>query len=111
MGRPKGAENRDKPWRSAIRKAVHELRAADGDDKKVKALGLLADRLVTKGLEGDIAAIKEIGDRLDGKAVQGVGLDVAVTVTAIERTIVDPVEPKLAGESPTLIDGKPMDAE
>ncbi len=111
MGRPKGAENKDKPWRGAIRKAVCELRAADGDDKKVKALGLLADRLVTKGLEGDIAAIKEIGDRLDGKAVQGVGLDVAVTVTAIERTIVDPVEPKLAGESPTLIDGKPMDAK
>ena len=63
MGRPKGAENKDKPWRNALRKAVHELRAADGDDKKVKALGLLADRLVTKGLEGDIAAIKEIGDR------------------------------------------------
>ena len=113
MGRPKGAENRDKPWRNALRKAVHELRAADGDDNanKVKALQLLADRLVTKGLEGDIAAIKEIGDRLDGKAVQGVALDVAVTVTAIERTIVDPVEPKLAGESPTLIDGKPMDAK
>ena len=88
MGRPKGAENRDKPWRGAIRKAVHELR---GDDKKVKALQLLADRLVTQGLDGDIAAIKEIGDRLDGKAVQGVGLDVAVTVTAIERTIVDPL--------------------
>ena len=112
MGRPKGAENKDKPWRAAIRKAVHELRPV-GDDKadKVKALGLLADRLVTKGLDGDIAAIREIGDRLDGKAVQGVGLDVAVTVTAIERTIVDPVDPKLAGESRTLIDGKPMDAE
>ena len=90
MGRPKGAENKDKPWRNALRKAVCELRTADGDDKEVKALGLLADRLVTKGLEGDIAAIKEIGDRLDGKAVQGVELDLAVTVTAIERTIVDP---------------------
>ena len=111
MGRPKGAENKDKPWRGAIRKAVCELRAADGDDKKVKALQLLANRLVTKGLDGDIAAIKEIGDRLDGKPMQGVGLDVAVAITTIERTIVDPVDPELAGESRTLIDGKPIDAE
>ena len=39
----------DKEWRNAIRKAVHELRAADEDDKakKIKGLTLLARRLVT----------------------------------------------------------------
>ena len=95
MGRPKGAENRDKPWRGAIRKAVHELHVDDdGDGKKHKALGLVAKSLVKKAIAGDIAAAKEVGDRLDGKAVQGVELDLAVTVTAIERTIVDP---QLAG--------------
>ena len=75
-GRPKGAENKDKEWREEIRLAVHELRAADGDTKadKVKALRLLARRLVDKALGGDVAAMKEIGDRLDGKAVQGVEL-------------------------------------
>ena len=91
MGRPKGAENRDNPWRGAIRKAVCELRATVGDDKKVKALGLLADRLVTKGLDGDVTALKEIGDRLDGKPAQAVDVAVAVQITRIERTIVDPV--------------------
>ena len=75
MGRPKGSPNKDgKEWRAAIRKAVHELRVAEGDDKKIKALGLLADRLVSKGLDGDVTAIKEIGDRLDGKAAQSVAL-------------------------------------
>ena len=36
-------------------------------------------------------AIKEIADRLDGKPMQGVALDVAVAVTTIERRIIDPV--------------------
>ena len=33
------------------------------------------------------------------------------TITKIECVIVDPVDPKLAGEGRTLIDGKPIDAE
>lgn len=36
--------------------------------KKVAAA--IADALVAKALDGDIAAIKEINDRIDGKAVQ-----------------------------------------
>lgn len=47
--------------------AVNELRKDPRNGKKVKALRLLARRLVDEALEGDIAAIKEIGDRLDGK--------------------------------------------
>ena len=91
MGRPKGAKNRDKPWRDALRKASRDLEIDEaGDGKKHRALGLVAKSLVKKAIAGDIAAAKEVGDRLDGKAVQGVELDVAVTVTAIERTIVDP---------------------
>ena len=64
----------DKLWRDEINKAVHELREAEGEGKakKVKALRLLARKLVTKGLAGDVTALKEIGDRLDGRAVQGV---------------------------------------
>ena len=64
MGRPKGAENKDKSWRHAIRAAVNELRAADDSDKpkKVRAIRLLARKLVTRALEGDVAALKELGD-------------------------------------------------
>ena len=52
----------------------------------------MALRLVTKALEGDVAALKEIGDRLDGKPAQAVDVEVAVAITTIERRIVDPVE-------------------
>ena len=64
----------DKEWRNAIRLAVHGLRTAkDGDKaKKVRVLRLLAERLVKRALDGDIAAMKEIGDRLDGRPAQSV---------------------------------------
>lgn len=83
----------DKPWRAAIRRAVNDIRedkASDGTIKKTKALHLLARRLVDKGLTGDVLAIKEIADRLEGKAVQGIEVGVNVQVTRIERLIVDP---------------------
>lgn len=57
----------DKAWRDAIRAAV--MRAHD-DPKKGKRLHALADKLVDEGLTGDVAALKEIGDRLDGKVPQ-----------------------------------------
>ncbi len=82
-----------RPFRDAIRRAVNELRedeAPDGTTKKTKALHLLARRLLNKGLDGDVLAIKELVDRLEGKAVQGVEFDLSVKVTAIERTIVSP---------------------
>ncbi len=82
----------DKEWRNAIRKAVHELRAADEDDKakKIKGLTLLARRLVTKALKGDVMALKEIGDRLDGRSSQAVelggkdGEDLSFTITFVK---------------------------
>ena len=83
----------DKEWRAAISMAVHELRASDGDGKaqKTKALRLLARKLVDRAMEGDVTAMKEIGDRLDGRPAQAVGVEVGVAITKIERTIVDAV--------------------
>ena len=62
----------EKEWRDAIRQAVHELRQAPGEKKgqKAKALRLLARKLVDRAMDGDIAALKEIGDRMDGKPAQ-----------------------------------------
>lgn len=65
--RPKGAWS-DKAWRDAIRVAV--TRAADDPKKHGKKLAQLADALVNAGCQGDVSALKEIGDRLDGKAKQ-----------------------------------------
>ena len=48
---------------------MHELRR-DGTPHKIKALHLLARKLVDRAMEGDVAALREIGDRLDGRPSQ-----------------------------------------
>jgi hypothetical protein len=60
-GRPIGSTKR--PWTAAIERAVHRT-ARDG---KTRRLDQLADRLVRSGINGDVAAMKEIGDRLEGR--------------------------------------------
>jgi len=66
--RPSPGRKSDKEWRDAIRIAVNER----DEGTKTKKLRLLADKLVAAGLEGDMQAIKEIGDRLDGRPAQAV---------------------------------------
>jgi hypothetical protein len=64
-GAPLGHTNSSKTnrlWGNIIRKlAVQE------DYKRLHAVG---EKLYEKALDGDMAAIKEIGDRIDGKALQ-----------------------------------------
>ena len=79
----------DKLFRDALMVAVKRATAKGSPTKRLAAL---ADALVEKGVGGDVPAIKEIADRLDGKPMQGVALDVAVAITTIERRIIDPVE-------------------
>lgn len=62
----------DKIWRDAVMRAV---RRRDSDEDP-QALEKLADVLVATAMAGDVVALKEIGDRLDGKpaiAVTGEG--------------------------------------
>ena len=65
----RSGKHADKTWRDAIRLAI-----ARRDKGDVKAIGLLADALLDKALEGDMQALKEIGDRLDGKAIQATAI-------------------------------------
>ena len=63
----------DKIWADAIRKAVHEYheqKGTNGKVRKIRYLNLLALNLVQVAAAGDIQAVKEIGDRLDGKPSQ-----------------------------------------
>lgn len=53
---------KNKPWAEALNRA---LLAEDG-----KKLRDLAERLIERAKEGDVTALKEIGDRMDGKCVQ-----------------------------------------
>lgn len=62
MGRPIGSLNREKPFADALRVA---LRSGDPD-----RLRTIAEKLIEKAEQGDLQAIKEVGDRLDGKCAQ-----------------------------------------
>ena len=68
VGGQKGNNNaaRGSEWREAVVKAI----------KRGKGLDQLAEVLVAKALEGDMVALKEVGDRLDGKPKQQVDVTV-----------------------------------
>ena len=64
MARPIGAQNKDKPFRDALRM---ELADAGENHKKLRQI---AASLIASAAEGKIDAIKEIADRMDGKPAQ-----------------------------------------
>jgi len=61
MGRPIGSMNKEKPFNDALRIALRS---------RPLALRRVADQLLDKAEEGDLGYIRELIDRLDGKAVQ-----------------------------------------
>jgi hypothetical protein len=61
MGRPIGSVNREKPFSDALRIALR------GDPLRLRRI---AEKLAEKAEEGDLAAIRELADRLDGKPAQ-----------------------------------------
>jgi hypothetical protein len=61
MARPIGSVNRERPFNSAL---LIELRS------NPLALRRIAAKLVGRAEAGDLGAIKEIADRLDGKPMQ-----------------------------------------
>lgn len=68
LTKPEGKKP-DKLWHHAIMRAVNRP-ATDVLDEKAPKLEFLADQLVMKGMAGDVPALREIGDRLDGKPSQ-----------------------------------------
>lgn len=76
-GRPKA-----KPFADALRM---EIAAAGADGK---ALRIVAAKLLEKAAEGDMQAIKELADRVDGKVAQAIiGDSEADPVGIIFRTV------------------------
>lgn len=62
-----GRPPKEKSFANMLNIAINEA-AAEGGTK----LRAVADALVLKAMNGDVAAIKEIADRLDGKVPQAV---------------------------------------
>ncbi len=81
---------REKLFNDALRVAALMQTREDGKTR----LRLVADRLMEEAENGNIAAIKEVADRLDGKPAQAIvggdeGEEVRV-ITEIRNIIVDP---------------------
>jgi len=78
----------EKTFANMLRVAIKEAHGEGGT--KLRAV---ADALVAKAMAGDVPAIREIGDRLDGKVMQQVELsgdpDNPVA-SRVEMVIVDP---------------------
>ena len=69
MGAPIGntnARKANRAWSETIRRVV-----AQNDSEKLRAA---AEKLVELAQAGDVAALRELGDRLDGKAAQQIQL-------------------------------------
>ena len=88
-----GRPPKERSFAAMLNIAIKE--AIEGSDKtKLRAV---ADALVDKAMTGDVAAIKEVADRIDGKVPQAlVGdgeFDPISVLTRIERVVVDPANP------------------
>lgn len=69
-GAPEGNTNAASgtEWRETIRRVM--LKYEKGDVKRRNAMDKVAEALIEKALGGDMQAIKELGDRYDGKPAQ-----------------------------------------
>lgn len=72
MGAPTGNNNaaKAKVWTAAIERALANRSRLDQKD----ALDSLAEKLLAKCDEADLGALKELGDRLEGKPAQSLTL-------------------------------------
>ena len=61
----------DKLMRAALLLALHRV-AKDGDGHMTAMLHQIARKLVDKAKDGDVQAMKEILDRIDGKTLPGI---------------------------------------
>ena len=77
----KNSSKENRVWGKVVKKlAVQE------DFKRIHRV---AEALFAKAEDGDIAAIKELGDRIDGKASQEITGDSDAPITVIVKTGID----------------------
>ena len=71
-GAPKGNQNaaKSKVWTNAIHRAMDKWTESRFEGKQ--AMDQLAEKLIEAAYNGDLSALKELGDRLEGKPAQSV---------------------------------------
>jgi len=88
-GNPQGRAL-EKEFRDALRISAYEDASAEMPKVSVKGRNRLraaADALMIKAMLGDVPAIKEVADRLDGKVPQTHGGDPEAPLEVILRTV------------------------
>jgi hypothetical protein len=72
MAAPLGNHNaaKGKVWKAAIDRALERRTASRADG--IKEIDALAEKLLELVAAGDLPALKEFGDRLDGKPAQAI---------------------------------------
>jgi len=84
LGNRNSAKGRE--WSDAVRKVANE----ECPKKRRKRLINIAYTLIEMAEGGNMSAIIEIGNRLDGKPMQSIEGDFKQEITKIERVIVKP---------------------
>lgn len=90
----------DKLMRDAIMLALHR-EAKDADGKKTKKLNIVAAKLVDLAVAGEMPAIKEVIDRVDGKsdATLNVNSTAEVTIRSAAISALDELIAAAAGRT------------
>jgi hypothetical protein len=91
MGAPVGNKNaaKAKQWSAAIERALAKRKGG-----KAQALDELAEKLLTACDSADLAALRELGDRLDGKPAQSVAVGNEPGEEFITKIVREIVRPK-----------------
>ena len=85
--------SKGREWSDAVRRAMFaESNEIDDKGERKKKLYVAATQLVDLACEGDMAALKECGDRLDGKPAQAITGPQGEPITLVQRVIVQVTE-------------------
>lgn len=101
-GNPGGGRPKETEEQKVIKKATKQL-ISEFKESLAEALPFISPVLVKKATEGDLQAIKEVNDRVMGKARETVGLDGGEEGKAIVTILkyAKPDEPTISDTTPT----------
>jgi len=90
-GAPIGNRNaaKAKIWSAAITRALDRRQPAD---QRIKAIDELADKLLDQCFGGDLAALKELGDRLEGKPAQAISGDPDNPIRTLSEIVIRAID-------------------